>query len=324
MKTALLKKIEQFAECSPKKRGRSVNTENINEKKEASKGNLCEQKRKKDGQILYYRTTKGKVNAKDQKSRQKNRRSQDREKAQSAKKTKSEMRKERIKEKMIAAAAGDQNTLKKIETSEIKTIKGVKEHQMRSLLAIREKYQELLKKNPSGKRNQKDKETIKNLEQDRDYLDKKVEAQEKDIATLQDRVRDLIKEISALSVAPKQSKPVEKTADFKVESVGDNDQSHNTNYSQKLEKTNETLRDYYISTYMNHHGLLNLKGALDHLEEQTGQSREEIKNQLLELKNNGDISLNEANNIYNLKEENIIRDFRRSYFALKINDLIEF
>jgi len=63
MEKALLKKIQQFAECNPKKRGRSVNTENINEKKEASKGNLCEQKRKKDGQILYYRTGTGKKRA---------------------------------------------------------------------------------------------------------------------------------------------------------------------------------------------------------------------------------------------------------------------
>uniref|UniRef100_A0A6H1ZG21 Uncharacterized protein n=1 Tax=viral metagenome TaxID=1070528 RepID=A0A6H1ZG21_9ZZZZ len=132
MKTTLLKQIEQFAECNPKKRGRSVNVENINEKKEASKGNLCEQKRKKDGQILYYRTTKGKVNAKDQKSRQKNRRSQDREKAQSAKKTKSEMRKKETslkkslkQDKLIKLASKDKDIIKEIKAGKIKTIKGI-------------------------------------------------------------------------------------------------------------------------------------------------------------------------------------------------------
>jgi len=132
MKTTLLKKIEQFAECNPKKRGRSVNTENINEKKEASKGNLCEQKRKKDEQILYYRTTKGKVNAKDQKARQKNRRSQDREKAQSAKKTKSEMREKETnlkkslkQDKLIKLASKDKDIIKEIKAGVIKTIKGI-------------------------------------------------------------------------------------------------------------------------------------------------------------------------------------------------------
>ena len=62
MNLQLLRKIQQFAQCNPKKRGRPVKAENIkNPKREANKGNLCEQKRVRDGEIIYYNTSKGKA-----------------------------------------------------------------------------------------------------------------------------------------------------------------------------------------------------------------------------------------------------------------------
>lgn len=86
----------------------------------------------------------------------------------------------------------------------------------------------------------------------------------------------------------------------------------------------QELRDYYSRTYYQHHGVLNLQVILDYLEASFQFPRNEIKNQILMYNDQGKVILVETIDFENFSEDDIIRDFRKSYFALKIPDLMEF
>uniref|UniRef100_A0A6H1ZFQ7 Uncharacterized protein n=1 Tax=viral metagenome TaxID=1070528 RepID=A0A6H1ZFQ7_9ZZZZ len=143
MEKALLKKIQQFAECNPKKRGRAVNTENIDEKKEEKQGNLCSQVTQKEKKTVYYRTDSGKAKAAKSKDRKRKLKKKNRERLSLEKVKRIAARKQNIKAKMFQKSVGDKDLYEKVKTGTIKSIKGVENAKIDKIL---EENAELKKK----------------------------------------------------------------------------------------------------------------------------------------------------------------------------------
>ena len=85
----------------------------------------------------------------------------------------------------------------------------------------------------------------------------------------------------------------------------------------------QEIRQYYRRTYLQHRGMQKLQIVLDHLESKFCVKREKLKELMVYYRNKGEFGLCETIDIRNLKEENIIREGNKIYFALRIPDLLD-
>jgi len=406
----LQKKLLQFSECEPKRRGRSLS--NPNPKDEKS-GDICSQKRKSDGKVLYYRSSKvvaekkksseEKKKIKKSKKRQLSLASKKKIQAKKAKAKEKEQKTQAKKAKLFAKAGDDKTLIEKIKSGEIKTFKGLKVAQGGVKKRVKKKPKKSKKRvdvaeqlkgmNFKGKNfdermdivdekikglNSKELYAVADkfgidasfgegsgLENLRGYValklgqeleevaekpqTKKQEVVKEKVAQNTEKTKEVIHNLKreelqkAISIIkgisdPSSSGLDEELADLKglledmypkkeenkVYSSPSGPASDYKGANVSNEELNESLREFYSSTYFQHHGMCTLEQGFNHLQKMTGISRQDAKLQLLELKNEGKISLVETIDLVGFENRDIIKDFRRNYFAFKINDLMEF
>jgi hypothetical protein len=99
--------------------------------------------------------------------------------------------------------------------------------------------------------------------------------------------------------------------------------AHSPHLSARENRGLDVVRDFYKRTYSESGGLAKTGSVMDALQEQMGGSREEAKKALLKMKNAGALRLAKTFEKGNLREEDIIRDGTKMYYAVQIPNIMD-